>query len=143
MRQPQQPPQEEGFFTRAKRSVKGFFSGAAKSLPMTMLYSGATLVGSAALGTLVSPELDLLRVAGSTGNEFATRLLGGTIIGTVINGTIGGVQAFNTPAETSAPAGGQQQQRSTTPVRQRSVSSGMDDVVVPFTPNNRAEVRAK
>lgn len=134
---------EESFWAKAKRSVKGFFTGAVKSAPMTLLYTGTALVGSAALGTYVNPNLDFLHVIGSDGPRFATRLLGGAVVGTVFSGVVNGVQSYSTP-EAPQPTAGGGPARSNTPVRQRSNGMGMDEVVVPFTPQSgRAEARAK
>lgn len=94
---------EDTTWGRVKRGVKGFFSGMMRSAPITLMTSAATLGLSYTLGTYVSPDLDLLRVAGSTGPQFATRILGGFIIGTTINGTIDGFRALSTPEGASAP----------------------------------------
>ncbi|NBO19212.1 MAG: hypothetical protein EBV03_08330 [Proteobacteria bacterium] len=133
--------QEEGFWTKTKRSVKGFFSGVIKAAPMTMLYTGAVLTGSAALGTYVHPDLDFLTVIGNDGPKFVTRLVGGTLIGSTLSGAINGIQSFNAP-EPQVSAGGQT--RAPSGGKQRSTGMNMNDVVLPFTPQNgRTEMRAK
>lgn len=122
----------ESFWTKAKRSVKGFISNAVKAAPTTMLYSAAAFGLSAAMHSAVG--VAPLHVAGADLSSLGVRVLGSGVIGATLSGAIGGFQAYNAPEQPQAPAGAQP--RSQTQGRQRSTEMGMNDVVMPFTPAN-------
>jgi hypothetical protein len=96
--------ESEGFWTKAKRSVKGFFKGALESLPMTLLFTGGALALSA--GANAAFGIDPLSVAGNDASKIAIRLVGGALIGSTLNGALSGYRAYNAPEEETPVAPG-------------------------------------
>lgn len=88
---------EEGTWTKIKRAVKGFFTGAVKSAPTTILLTGAGFGISAALGHYVNPDMDFLRVGGNDAAKIGTRLFGAALIGSGVSGIAEAVKSYSTP----------------------------------------------
>ncbi|MBY0407908.1 MAG: hypothetical protein K2Q01_09470 [Rickettsiales bacterium] len=127
---------QDGFFTRAKRTVKNFVKGAVGSLPTSMMVSGASIGISAALGAWVSPEMDFLNINTRDAAGIGLRFAGATLAGMGINGGLSALQGGGgQQAETaSAPQG-------RGPARHRGGHGTAMEVTPPFTPFNGREQR--
>lgn len=127
---------EEGTWTKIKRSVKGFFTGAIKAAPMSLVYSGAAFGISAALGH-VNPEMDFLNVGKSDGARIATRLMGSMVIGSGVSGIFKAFESYNTPVSTVASAVTGGNSTSKTTGKGLSQQYSMGGLSSPITPNNQ------
>lgn len=126
--------EHEGFWTKAKRTLKGFAQGAMASLPMTLLFSGGALALS--YGAHAVFGVDPLAVVGPGGavdaSKIAIRVIGGALIGSTLNGALSGYRAYNSPEEEpSAPA----ERGPTAGGRERGNDVAYSNGIVPsFTP---------
>ena len=131
---------EETFWGKATRTVKSFFAGAVNSIPTSLMVSGASIGISAALGNLISPEMDFLSINNRDAASIAMRFTAATLAGMGINGGVSALQAATSPGHSHSPDL-TTQSRASTPTRS-SPGQSMN-ITPPFTPHAPREPRAR
>lgn len=130
----------EGFWDKTKRLFRSAVDGAAKALPMSLLYSAVAFGASAAMKSVVG--VDPLHVTTETMGDLVTRVAGAAAIGMTFSGGMNMFSEYMKPTPNATPA--------TSPAHGHSKETkapamglALSGVKPPPTPTNHAPQRSR